>query len=217
MILLATVLGFEYDGVNPTTRRRWFLLTLSELITLVDPPEQLFNEAQTRGFVTALAASPYLISPQEWLADLWGDNDVAPFAEAAQLEAYCDCVIQLWNQSREALFDETWQWPDGYQLESQTIVSQDVKDFCEGLLQGWQLTKDDWESLLPLDSESGALLGGFLLAVTMLYDPDTSLAALQEIGAEDLEQFDEIYYAIPVMLSGLTRLGTELAEQQDDE
>ncbi|MEI8633923.1 UPF0149 family protein [Vibrio sp. PP-XX7] len=190
-------------------------MTLTDLIALIEHPEQLFNEAQTTGFITALTVSPYLISPEEWIPYLWGGNEVAPFSEPENLEAYCEQVVLLWNKSREQLLNATWQWPSDYQLDDQQIVTQNVKDFCEGILQGWQLTKDDWESLMPQESEHGTLLGGVLLAVSMLYDPDTSLATLQEFGANGLDQFAEIFNSLPTMLSGLTQRGQALAEQQN--
>ncbi|SHO58895.1 UPF0149 family protein [Vibrio quintilis] len=189
-------------------------MTLNELITRTEQPEQLFTEAQTRGFITALAASPYLIAPEEWISFLWGGAEIAPFSQASDLESYCETVVQLWNQTHEALLSGSWHWPENYETDDELIVNQNVRDLCEGILQGWQLTKDDWENLMPEDSENGALLGGVLLAVSMLYDPDTSLATLQDAGAEGLEQFEEIYEALPAMLAGLAQRGQALAEAQ---
>ncbi len=57
--------------------------------------------------------------------------------------------------------------------------------------------------------------GGVLLSLTMLYDPETSITTLADQGFEGLEQFEEIYNAIPTMLSGLTMRGMQLVEQAD--
>jgi uncharacterized protein len=67
---------------------------------------------------------------------------------------------------------------------------------------------------MPEESQDNALLGGVLLSLAMLYDPETSLATLSEQGMEGLDQFEEIYNAVPVMLCGLTQRGVTLAEQQ---
>ena len=82
-------------------------------------------------------------------------------------------------------------------LDDADIVNQEARDFCEGLLQGWQLTKDDWEAIMPENSEDNALLGGVLLSISMLYDPETCLATLAEQGIEGVEQFEEIFNANP--------------------
>ncbi|CAH8232558.1 hypothetical protein VAE063_950101 [Vibrio aestuarianus] len=67
---------------------------------------------------------------------------------------------------------------------------------------------------MPEDSQDNALLGGVLLSLSMLYDPETSLVTLAEQGLQGLDQFEEIYNAIPVMLCGLTQRGVQLAENQ---
>ena len=67
---------------------------------------------------------------------------------------------------------------------------------------------------MPEDSEDNALLGGVLLSLTMLYDPETTIETLAEQGMEGLEQFEEIFNAMPVMLCGLTQRGVALAEEQ---
>ena len=92
------------------------------------------------------------------------------------------------------------------------IVTESVRDFAEGLLQGWQLSRDDWETLMPEESEDNALLGGVLLSISMLYDPETAIMTLSEQGLTGLDEFQEIYNAIPVMLCGLTQRGNELAQ-----
>ena len=65
---------------------------------------------------------------------------------------------------------------------------------------------------MPEASEDSALLGGVLLSLSMLYDPETSIATLAEQGIEGLEQFEEIFNAIPTMLCGLAMRGSMLAE-----
>ncbi|WP_413284177.1 UPF0149 family protein [Vibrio sp. MA40-2] len=189
-------------------------MTLKELLQQPEFENKLLGEAQTRGFITAMAAAPILLDPTEWIPFLWGGEEIAPFSDGAQFEHYADLVIEVWNTTRPELLDGTWQWPEGYTLDEKEIVSQDAKDFVEGLLQGWQLARDDWETLMPEHSEDNALLGGVLLSLSMLYDPDTAIETLKQHGVEGLEQFEEIYAAIPVMLCGLTQRGAELAQQQ---
>lgn len=189
-------------------------MTLQEILALPELDGQLLGFANTQGFVTAMAAAPQVIPPQEWLPFLWGGEQEAPFSDGEQLETYLDAIIALWNESRAALLEGTWQWPEHCQLSDQEIVSEHTRLFCEGLLQGWQLTRDDWETLMPEQSENNALLGGVLLSITMLYDPETTLMTLQEQGMEGLDQFEEVFHAIPTMLSGLTLRGVELAEQK---
>ncbi|GAA5644288.1 hypothetical protein VPR01S_01_05070 [Vibrio proteolyticus NBRC 13287] len=189
-------------------------LTLQELLALPELQGKLLNEAKTHGFVTAMAAAPHELSPHEWLPFLWGGEEVAPFSDGEQLECYIEAVIALWNGYRPALLNNGWIWPELCQLDEEEIVNEATRDFCEGVLQGWQLSRDDWETIMPEDSEDNALLGGVLLSLSMLYDPETSIATLAEQGIEGLEQFEEIYNAMPTMLSGLAMRGAMLAADQ---
>lgn len=187
------------------------------LMTILSNPElenKLLTEAQTQGFIAAMAAAPNLINPNEWLAFLWGGEEISPFTNAEDLEAYANIVVNLWNDYREAFLSGTWQWPEACQLNDEEIVTSETRQFSEGLLQGWQLTRDDWETLMPEESENNALLGGVLLSISMLFDPETALSALEEQGIEGLGEFTEIYNAVPMMLSGLTMRGYELAEAE---
>lgn len=189
-------------------------MTLNDILSLPELEGRLLGEAKTRGFVTAMASAPNILPPEEWLPFLWGGEEVAPFKDAELMESYFQTIIDMWNLYRAALIEGSWAWPEGCELDEAEIVNQAARDFCEGTLQGWQLTRDDWEVLMPQDSQDNALLGGVLLSLSMLFDPETSIATLSEQGLEGLDQFEEIYHAIPVMLCGLTQRGLALAEQQ---
>lgn len=187
-------------------------MTLNDILSAADLEDKLLNEAKTQGFITAMALVPNVLPPSEWLPFLWGGDDTAPFSDAKQMESYFGLIIRLWNEYRPALLDGSWAWPEECELDEEDIVTQNTRDFCEGVLQGWQLTRDDWEVLMPENSQENALMGGVLLSLSMLYDPETSLATLAEQGMNDLDQFTEIYNAIPVMLCGLTQRAVDLAE-----
>ncbi|MEZ8823257.1 UPF0149 family protein [Vibrio amylolyticus] len=189
-------------------------MTLENILSLPEFDGKLLNEAKTQGFVASMAAAPNILPPEEWLPFLWGGEDVAPFTDGEQLERYIELIIQMWNAYRPALLSGEWEWPLLCELSDEDVVTSQTRDFCEGMLQGWQLARDDWETIMPEQSEDNALLGGVLLSLSMLYDPETSLATLSEQGIEGMEQFEEIFNAIPVMLCGLTQRGVALVEQQ---
>lgn len=187
-------------------------MTLTEFFAQMPPSEHLLNEAATRGFVTAITSAPNLLPAEEWLPYLWGGLESAPFADAAEFEHYCELIVQLWNNTRQNLLEGSWSWPETCQLDEELLVNQATQDFCGGFLQGWQLVQDDWQNLIAEESEDNALLGGVLLTISLLYDPETALATLEQSGAAELSQFEEIYQAIPNMLNGLTLKGLELEQ-----
>jgi uncharacterized protein len=188
-------------------------MTLTQLFSQIDPTAQLMNESSTQGFITAITCAPVLLPAEEWLPFLWGGLDSAPFVDGAQFEHYCETIVALWNETRQQLIDQTWQWPEACRLDEAQFVNQSTQDFCEGFLQGWQLTQDDWQNLIEEESEDNALIGGILLTISLLYDPETALSTLEQSNASELSQFEEIYRAIPQMLCGLTHKGLDLEQQ----
>lgn len=187
---------------------------LSELLKNPQLAEQLLSEAQTRGFVTAMAAAPHLIDPAEWLAFLWGGDETSPFESHEELEAYANEIVNMWNQSREDLLTGQWQWPESCTLDDKELVTEATRELAEGMLQGWQLSRDDWDTIMPEGSEDNALLGGVLLCFSLLYDPENAMEALSQEGADGLAQFEEIFTSVPTMLCGLTIKAQALVQEQ---
>ncbi|MEZ8142341.1 hypothetical protein A1OO_18770 [Enterovibrio norvegicus FF-33] len=189
-------------------------ISLAQFITENGLEPFVLSATQTEGFITAMAAAPNLIDPSEWLAFMWGGEEEAPFNNHEQLEAYATIIIDMWNQQRDALLSNEWQWPDVCALSDAEIVNQATREYCEGMLQGWTLARDDWETLMPEDSQENALLGGVLLSISLLFDPESALATMDELGAAELAQFEEIFNGMPVMLCGLTMRANQMVEQQ---
>ncbi|MDD1782657.1 UPF0149 family protein [Enterovibrio sp. ZSDZ35] len=189
-------------------------ISLSQFITENGLEPHLLSAMQTEGFVTAMAAAPNLIDPSEWLAFMWGGEEESPFSTHEQLEAYANIIVNLWNAQREALLSNEWKWPDACQLSDVEIVNEATREYCEGMLQGWTLARDDWETIMPEDSEDNALLGGVLLSISLMFDPEAAFAAMEEQGAADLAQFEEIFNAMPVMLCGLTMRALQRVEAE---
>jgi uncharacterized protein len=140
---------------------------------------------------------------------LWGGEETAPFQRMSNLKR-----LQTKSSTSVMMLTLNFWKVAGSALDEEEIVNQQERDFTEGLLQGWGVSRDDWETLMSEDSEDNALLGGVILSMSMLYDPETAITTLAQQGIEGLEQFEEIFNALPVMLCGLTQRGVTLAESQ---
>lgn len=199
--------------MKSTIRATWVLtLEFPDILALPELKNKLLNQQQSQGFIAALAVAPYEISPHNWINYLWGGEVMAPFSDASQLDQYMQGVVQIWDTYRSSLLKGTWEWPETCDLSKKDLVNKATRDFCEGLLQGWKITQDDWEVIMPNDSEDNRLLGGFLLSVSLLYDQDAALSFLAEQGfTEKIAHFEEIFYAIPSMLCALSNRAHKLA------
>src|SRR5690606_7761709 len=135
------------------------LIMSAQLSAILQDPElsqHLLSEYQTRGFVTAMAAAPHLLDPAEWLAYLWGGDETSPFTSHQELENYANAIVQIWNEARQALLSNSWEWPEGCELDDKELITPATREFAEGVLQGWQLARDDWETIMPENSQDNA-------------------------------------------------------------
>ncbi len=187
---------------------------LSQFIQEKGLSDFLLSPPTTEGFIAAMAVAPHLIDPAEWIASMWGNQDGAPFSNHDDLENYSQLIIDSWNEQRGNLLTNNWAWSDAYALCDKEIVNQSVREFCEGFLQGWGVIRDDWDNLISEDTQDSALMGGVLLSISLLFDPEAGLTMMKEQNTTDLAQFDEIFKSIPIMLCGLTVLGQQLASQK---
>ena len=168
----------------------------------------LMPAIQTQGIITAMAAAPYQINPSEWIAIFWGQTD-SPFDHENQLEEFAHIVVTIWNDARASLLANTWQWPNVCAMDENEIVNEATRHFCEGLLQGWQIALNDWQTVMPEHDQNAALLNGVLLSISLLFDPEKILAASDQ--AMSFDQFEEMFNAMPTMLCGISMRAFELA------
>ncbi|HCM0874069.1 TPA: UPF0149 family protein, partial [Vibrio parahaemolyticus] len=99
------------SATNQPINKWYSILKLQDMLSLPELDGKLLNLAKTQGFVTAMASAPNVLNPQEWLPFLWGGEETAPFSDGEQLELYIDEIVQMWNQTRPALLEGSWQWP----------------------------------------------------------------------------------------------------------
>ncbi len=183
--------------------------SLSVFIEKYQLSSSVLSAIETEGFLTAIAASPKIINAEEWLPFLWGGDEHSPFSSKEEFEQYSALVIQLWEEKRVSLIENTWKWHSDCGLSDTDIVNVATREYCEGLLDGFAFSRALWESLMPEGSSDNNLLNGVLLSVGLLFNPEEGIHMMKAQNAEDLTQFDKIFHAIPPMLSGLTLRGIE--------
>ncbi len=187
--------------------------SLSVFIEKYQLSSSVLSAIETEGFLTAIAASPKIINAEDWLPYLWGNDVHLPFSSKEELEQYSAFVIQLWEEKRVSLIENTWKWHCECGLSDTNLVNDATREYCEGLLDGFAFTRALWENLMPEGSPDNNLLNGVLLSVGLLFNPEEGIHMMKAQNAEDLTRFDKIYHAVPAMLSGLTQRGIEAYQE----
>ena len=191
-------------------------MSLSDFIASHELTPFVLSSMQTQGFLSALAAAPQRIDPTQWLSLLWGATENAPFSSHEEFEQYAQIIVDIWEQQRQDLLSNNWVWPEECGLSDELIVNEATRTYCEGLLQGYAWTKEDWDTLTHENALEPELLEGVLLSISLLFDPDAAISAIEQQGGTVMDQFNEIFDGMPVMLSGLTQRAFQHVQRQEN-
>lgn len=90
------------------------------------------------GLFAAVACSPKMIMPTEWLAAIWGGEDYMPeFPSQAELTIFIELLMKLFNQTHQHI-KETKQFKASFMStvdeEGQQVLN--VQSWCEGFMRG---------------------------------------------------------------------------------
>lgn len=173
------------DNVDET----FDLDALDEYLMSDQAPDDCMQLSDLDGFLTAIAISPSLIKPSEWMPVIWRDEepDFASDDEAlkvmnAIVGRHNEIVYQIENTPDEYV-------PIFWQSKDDVVIAM---DWAEGFMEGVQLAMDDWvplmqteqgqDMLLPIlaflnDDEGNPIVEGTPKEVAAIYDEMTEKIA----------------------------------------
>ncbi len=125
------------------------------------------------GFFCALVCGPEIVSPSEYLPEVWGSEFA--FGDSDQLQAIVDLLLRHWNhiahtlgesKSSTSLSYTPWLRPNGEGFVSGS-------DWAAGFMRGVRLRRGTWRELMLDPKVAGWLTP--VLALTHENAPDPSL------------------------------------------
>ncbi len=158
------------------------------------------------GFLAGLVVGPEIVPRDEWLAEVW-DNDDPEYADEAQRQAVEQAIFDRY-EAIEAGLDST---PLGYsailwQDEAGTLVAE---DWAAGFMQAVSLRSKAWQPALADEDASVLLIPIASLAGLALSETERSGQAMSDDALEGLMQDAE--QVLPVCALGLRRFWRDRA------
>ena len=158
------------------------------------------------GFLAGLVAGPEVVPHDEWLAEVW-DNEEPDYIDEAEQEAVEQAIFDRYGLIETGL-DAT---PLGYaailwQDEAGTTVAE---DWAAGFMQAVTLRAEAWQPALSDEDASMLLIPIASLAGMTLPEADRGGQAMTEDALEGLVQDAE--QVLPVCVLGLRRFWLERA------
>jgi uncharacterized protein len=125
---------------------------LDDYLWSEDLPDEAMLLSELDGYLTAVAISPNLILPSEWLPAIWDDED-PPFADKTEANAIYGAITGLYNDVLRALAGDAASFEPILMDDLDGTRIADL--WIQGFVRGLSLRPEDWKPLF--DTEDGQL------------------------------------------------------------
>jgi uncharacterized protein len=179
---------------------------LAQFLNSSSAPQGCMDLSELDGFLAGLVAGPDVVTRDEWLAEVW-DNEEPDFIDNAEQEAVENAIFERYA-TIEAGLDST---PLGYaailwQDEAGTTVAE---DWAAGFMQAVSLRAKSWQPALADEDASMLLIPIASLAGMTLPESERGGQAMSDDALEGLLQDAE--QVLPVCVLGLRRFWRDRA------
>ena len=181
---------------------------LAHFLNSDSAPQGCMDLSELDGFLAALVAGPEVVPREEWLAEVW-DNEEPDYADEAERAAIEQALFDRYD-AIEAELDAT---PLGYaailwQDEAGTTVAE---DWAAGFMQGMTLRARAWQPALADEDASMLLIPIASLAGMTLPEDERGGQAMTDEALEGLLQ--DVEQVLPVCVLGLRRFWRDRASE----
>jgi uncharacterized protein len=181
---------------------------LAHFLNSDSAPQGCMDLSELDGFLAALVAGPEIVPRDEWLAEVW-DNEDPDYADTAEQDAVEQALFDRYA-AIEAGLDSN---PLGYaailwQDEAGTTVAE---DWAAGFMQGVTLRAEAWQPALADEDASMLLIPIASLAGMTLPEDERGGQAMTDEALEGLMQ--DVEQVLPVCVLGLRRFWRDRAAE----
>jgi uncharacterized protein len=127
------------------------------------PGKDAMNLEEMDGFFAALICAPVMVPLSEYLPEIWGGDETAPFAEADCLDEFFNLAMRHWNfVSRELGSADLVFIPRLYLEEDEEFPKGNR--WAQGFLKGIAMCREGWNEIFEDEDKSAMLLPAVVLA-----------------------------------------------------
>jgi len=173
---------------------------LAEFLNSDKAPPGCMDLSELDGFLAGLLAGPEDIQPDEFLDEIW-DNEDPDFADAAEETAVENAILDRYRAIREGLDGSALAFvPILWVDEGGSTVSE---DWAAGFMQAVSLRAAEWQPALADEDASALLIPIASLAGVSLAEDERGDAVLSDDALEGL--MHDAAQVLPVCVLGLRR------------
>jgi yecA family protein len=130
---------------------------------LADPkrPEGTIRFQELQGFLFAVASSPEMVPPSDWLPTISNDEDMG-FDDQTEAERVLSLIMTLYNHINIAVMERSDKMPSGCEFLADVEANFDeemaVSQWSRGFMLGHDWLAEVWDEFVPeeMDEEHGS-------------------------------------------------------------
>lgn len=170
---------------------------LIELLFALPVDNMPMTLSELDGYVTGVLACPEIITPSEWLQEVWGETGEAQFANQNAAEETIGAVMAHYNSVAEKMTRSFWIKPI-YEVDPNNHETL-WEPWVDGFTRAMRLRPEAWENLLDqTDAETRDTMI-FMMALQDIYTGNSKFTD-DEIDEIDREAPDMIPNCVATIL-----------------
>ena len=161
---------------------------LDEHLSSPELPEDAMMLSELDGYLTAIAISPSLIPPSEWLPGIWGGAGL-PFAGAQEAGGVFAAIMGLYNDNLRDLADRSKPYEPLFFIDSDGSTLAEI--WAQGFFRGVRLRLEEWRPLIEDKQAFDAYAPIAILSTDRSEVPEVSMKRREKISRGASQLFPE--------------------------
>lgn len=192
-------------------------IVLQPFLAAAQRPEDTLNCQELLGFLFAVACSPEMVQPADWLPEVFNGQE-AGYADLAEAGHVMQAMMTLYNQVNQEIVRGYPVLPAACQPLADVMANLDAQaplsQWSRGFLVAHEWLTDVWEANTPEDLDEE--LGACVLALSFFVGPEMAEGYWREFEPEGMsleEMAAQILEEIPVAMVVYSDIGRNLFEE----
>jgi uncharacterized protein len=185
-------------------------------------PDDTMSFQELQGFLFAIACSPELIQPSDWLPIVSDDEDIG-FKDQSEAQQILGLIMALNNQINSAVLERSNKMPNGCEIHSDVEANFDeemaISQWSCGFMLGHDWLADLWDEYVPESQDdeigSSAMVLSFFASrqlAEMYYLETTTTPRRRKPGISFDEFAERVRDLFPDALSSYADVGRTISE-----
>ena len=188
--------------------------SLEAFLTAPERPPGTFTSRELQGFLFAVATSPELIQPSEWLPEIF-DGAEAGYADLREAQFILGEIMRIYNEVNAAVLEGDDVLPADCEIRTTGLENLDaeapISQWSKGFVAGYQWLEETWDAYVP--DERSEDFASLLLALGFFSSPTFAQAVRDDMEAPKkslAELANTVREILPEAAAEFARLGRML-------